>query len=67
MLVLIVSGGCMSQNQPLICEHCQDYIPEGSRFCPQCGGRIEKDLNRVWLWLAAVSAFGLAILKVLIR
>ncbi len=27
----------------MICEHCHEEIPDGSRFCPLCGARLSQD------------------------
>ena len=27
----------------MFCKHCQDYIPEDSRFCPKCGVRLRSE------------------------
>ena len=40
----------------MICRHCQDYIPEDSRFCPKCGARFGTKIasNRPWFWIVAL-------------
>ena len=40
----------------MICRHCQDYIPNDSRFCPKCGIRlwIPPPANRPWRWIVVI-------------
>ena len=43
----------------MICRHCQDYIPEDSRFCPKCGVRLwtAPPTNRPWRWIVVIFLF----------
>jgi hypothetical protein len=43
----------------VICRHCQDYIPEDSRFCPKCGIGlwIDPPANRPWRWIVVIFLF----------
>ena len=45
----------------MICGHCQDYIPEDSRFCPKCGVRVRVDVapDPPWLWICTIVLFAL--------
>jgi len=59
-LNLLTCGGL--QNLSMICRHCQDYIPEDSRFCPRCGVRLKDGRvapQRPWPWIAALLLFAL--------
>ena len=40
----------------MICKHCQDRIPEDSRFCPKCGARLgtQNASNRPWFWIVVL-------------
>src|SRR4030095_11219752 len=38
---------------PIVCEHCQDYVPTDSRFCPHCG---EKNQSSPWIVAVLVMA-----------
>jgi len=43
----------------MFCKHCQDYIPEDSRFCPQCGVRLRSEpaQDPPWLWICTIFLF----------
>jgi hypothetical protein len=43
----------------MLCKHCQNYIPEDSRFCPKCGVRMRVDVapDRPWFWICMVLLF----------
>ncbi len=43
----------------MICRHCQDYLPDDSRFCPKCGVRLRTQVapNRPWFWIVALLLF----------
>ena len=45
----------------MICRHCQDYIPDDSRFCPKCGVRIPVYVapDPPWLWICTIMLFAL--------
>ena len=45
----------------MLCKHCQSYIPEDSRFCPNCGVRlrITPPSNRPWGWIVVLFVFAL--------
>ena len=45
----------------MFCKHCQNYIPEDSRFCPKCGVRIRVDVAQdpPWLWICTIMLFAL--------
>ena len=43
----------------MICRHCQDYIPEDSRFCPKCEVRLATPIapKPPWLWIVTLFLF----------
>jgi hypothetical protein len=45
----------------MICEHCQNYVPEDSRFCRRCGVRlwIDPRADRPWRWIVALFLFAI--------
>ena len=46
----------------MFCKHCQNCIPEDSRFCPKCGVRIRVYVpppDPPWLWICAIMLFAL--------
>ena len=52
----------------MICKHCQDYIPEDSRFCPKCGVRLwtAPPADRPWRWIV-LTFLGAIIWSVVVR
>jgi len=48
------------------CPLCEAPVPEGVRFCPQCGLTLGPPVRRraVWPWLVALGVAGLAMLLV---
>ena len=43
----------------MLCKHCQNYIPEDSRFCPKCGVRLRSEPAQAppWLWICTILLF----------
>ena len=43
----------------MYCKHCQNYIPEDSRFCPRCGVRLRSEPTQdpPWLWICTILLF----------